>query len=297
MNCSIDSKDIGLNNILKLYHHFQTIDGEGLEGIEGILDKNIVWKYDGVIDSVPFAGTFMGKKGVKKFWRNYFGAVIIQKAQLRYYLHDKNIIHLHWTDEGIVKATGKRYVMETMQRLEFNDEGKLVKFRWYNDTFALYQAFQPNTDPQLSMADHPADYNINGDGPIDALPAVQQFYQYFLTGDLQSLLPNISLNNVFIIAAPESIVPHAGTRYGTQGIIDFFTILSTTQQFIGYNLLTFTTDGCRVDVEFNEELLVYATGKFVKNEGVHSIVVNSNGQLAKFRSYNDTYINAWGCTN
>lgn len=296
-NYEVNSRNIQLNKILKLYNHFQTIDGISIGSIEGILDKNITWKYEGVIDTVPFAGTFIGVKGVTQFWRKYFNSLNVQKAQLRYYLQNKNILHLHWTDEGIVRSTGKRYLMETIQRWEFNEEGKVVKFRWYNDTFALYHAFRPGSDPQLSIAAHPADYNINGDGPIDALPVVQQFYNDFLSGNIPALFSNVSPNFVFIIAAPESIVPHAGTRYGPEGVLDFFNALFPNQQFLQLNLLTFTSDGCRVDVEFQEELLVYATGKLVKNEGVHSILVYTNGQLAKLRSYNDTYINAWGCIN
>lgn len=292
-HCSIDSKATLIKNVLKIFHHFQMNNGQGLEVV---LNKNVIWEYEGVEGIVPFAGCYSGKKGIEVFWKNFFKSITVLQFNLRYYIIDGNKIHIHWTEEGIVKSTGKRYIMETVQRWEFNNKGELIKFRWYNDTFALYQAFQPNTDPLLSIAQHPADYNINGDGPIDALPIVQQFYQYLLDKNLPSLISKVSMNNVFILAAPESIVPHAGTRYGPQGIIDFFTILNSTQQFISLYPLTYTVDGCRVDVEFIEELLVYATGKIVKNRGIHSIVVNSNGQLAKFRSYNNTYINAWGST-
>jgi nucleoside-diphosphate-sugar epimerase len=60
-------------------------------------------------------------------------------------------------------------------------------------------------------------------------------------------------------------------------------------RYKGFNLLTFTTDGCRVDAEFQEEIVVIPTGKVADCSGLHSIVINSNGQLAKFKSYNDTY--------
>jgi ketosteroid isomerase-like protein len=294
VNGTTETKDAVINNIFKIIPQFGNLDGKGLEGI---IDKNIVWKYEGVIDAVPFAGTYTGKEGVKKFWRTFFYAVIHPKAQLRYYLHQGNIVHLHWTEEGIIRSTGKKYIMETVQRWEFNGNGKLVKLRWYNDTYALYQAFQPGTDPHLSLAQHPADYNINGDGPVDALPIVQIYYQSFARGDLATIINNSAPNLVFILAGPEGLTKIAGTWYGPQGLTALFNTLFTNEQYNAFNLLTFTTDRCRVDVEFEEEIVVIQTGKVAYCTGLHSFVINSNNQLAKFRSYNDSYTCAWGYTN
>lgn len=294
INTPMEAKDDVINNIVKMIPQFENFDGKGLEGI---IDKNIVWKYEGVINTVPFAGTFTGKEGVRRFWRTFLNSVTHPKANLRYYLHQGNIVHLHWTEEGIIRSTGKKYIMETVQCWEFNDKGRLVKLRWYNDTYALYQAFQPNSAPQLSLAQHTADYNINGDGPVNALPVVQNYYQSFAQGDLAVIINNSSPSLVFILAGPEGLTKIAGTWYGPQGLASLFNTLFTNERYNVFNLLTFTVDGCRVDVEFEEEIVVIQTGKTAYCTGLHSFVINSNNQLAKFRSYNDSYTCAWGYTN
>ena len=290
-SCSIGSKDAIVTDVIGMFQQFHKNQNNQFEGI---VDKDVIWKYEGVVGAVPFAGTYNGKEGVKRFWRSYLNSVLVTKFELSYYLHQGNIIHLHWIEEGIVKSTGKRYAMETLQRLEFNDKGKLIKLRWYNDTYALYQAFQPHTDPQLSIALHPADYNIKGDGPVDALTAVQNYCGEFLTGNLQPIINNTPANFVLILAGPENLTKIAGTRFGPQGLFDFFNTVFTYEKYNAFNLINFTTDGCKVDAEFHEEIVILDTGKVVDCDGVWTFVVNSNGQMAKFRSYNDTYSVAWG---
>lgn len=294
INSTINSKDVQVDNVLKIYEQLYRCDGNR---IEGIVDKNIVWIYDGVVGSVPFAGAYKGKEGVKNFWKTYFNSIIPLRLEFRYYLHEGNIVHLHWTEEGIAKQTGKRYIMETAQRWEFNDKGELVKFRWYNDTFAMYHAFQPSSNPQLSLAQHREDYHVNGDGPVNALPIVQKLYTHFLQGNLPELLGNVANNAVILFAGPQGIDPVAITDFGPQGMLHFLTTLLSNEQFEYIHLLSFTTDGCRVDVEIEEKFTVYTTGKLVVMPGLHSIVINSRGQVAKLRSYNDTYIVTWGYTN
>lgn len=293
VNCATDTKDVVINSIFQMIPRFQ---GGNEKELESIIDKNILWKYEGVIGTVPFAGAYAGKEGVKRFWKTFLSSVINPRAKLRYYLHQGNIVHLHWTEEGIIKSTGKKYIMETVQRWEFNNKGKLVKLRWYNDTYALYQAFQFGTNPQFSLAQHPADYNINGDGPVEALPIVQNYYQAFAQGNLAAIINNSTPNLVFIIAGPEGLTQIAGTWLGPQGLTACFNALFTNEQYNFFNLLTFTTDGCRVDVEFEEEIVIIETGKIANCTGLHSFVINSSGKMAKFRSYNDTYNCAQGYT-
>lgn len=290
-NHNMEVKDPLVKDVFKMYHQLHRCNGNR---IDGLLDKNIVWKYEGVVGAVPFAGTYMGKEGVKKFWRTYFNSVIPLRFEFRYYLHEGNIVHVHWTEEGIAKRTGKRYVMETVQRWEFNDKGELTKFRWYNDTFAMYQAFQPNTDPQLSIARNTADYHVNGDGPVEALPVAKKIYSDFSQGNLPGILGSVAEDAVILFAGPQDIDPVGITDFGPQGMLHFLTVLLSNEQFEYLHTFTFTTDGCRVDVEFEEKFTVISTGKLVVMQGLHSFVINSRIQLAKLRSYNDTYIVTWG---
>ncbi|MCL6589849.1 MAG: nuclear transport factor 2 family protein [Firmicutes bacterium] len=287
---ALKSKDESVNIIIKIFQKLQKND---LSCLEGIADKDIVWEYEGVEGVVPFAGSFTGKEGIKKFWRTFLNCVTVKKAALRYSVHSGVILDLHWTEEGIVKSTGKKYIMESAQRWELNGKGKILKMRWYNNTFAMYHAFQPNTDPQLSLGQFPADYDVMGDNSVNALPIIQEFYSLFLTGNWQAILPKVADNNVFILAGAKGITPFAGTWLGPQGFIDFFFTLFTVEEYTFCEMHDYISEGCIVDVLFDEGFRSIKTGKVVNNRGLHSLMVNSQGQLVKFRSYNDTYSCAW----
>jgi ketosteroid isomerase-like protein len=290
----IELKDTLATKILSAFNQIQTNDGSCTGGI---ITKNTILKYEGTPNTIPFAGTYIGKAGIVKFWLLFFNSVNCPKAELRYYLRQGNIVHLHWTEEGIIRSTGKRYIMETVQRWEFNDRGELVRLRWYNDSYALYQAFQLNTNPQLSLAQHTADYNITGNGPVDALPIVQNYYAQFAQGNLAAILNGVTPNFALILAGPEGLTKIAGTWIGPEGMAQFFNALFTAETYNSFFPVSFTTDGSRVDVEFQEQIVVLETGKIVDCAGLHSFVITSSGRLAKLRSYNDTYIVAWGYSN
>ena len=228
VNYTLKPADTFVSQILSSFNQIQI---NNKTQITHFITKNTILKYEGPPNAVPFAGTFTGKEGIVKFWLLFFNSVSYPRAELRYFLHQGNIVHLHWTEEGIIKSTGKKYIMETMQRWEFNDKGELVKLRWYNDSYALYQAFQPNTDPQLSLAQHTADYNISGDGPVDALPIVQNYYSQFAQGNLAAILNGVTPNFALILAGPEDLTKIAGTWIGPEGMAQFFNVLFTSETY------------------------------------------------------------------
>ncbi|MCL6589850.1 MAG: nuclear transport factor 2 family protein [Firmicutes bacterium] len=291
---ALKSKDSAAKTIAKIFQRLQKND---LNCLEGIVAKDIVWKYEGVEGAVPFAGTFYGKESVKKFWRTYLNSVTVINVTLRYFVHAGAVLDLHWTEEGISKPTGKKYIMETVQRWEFNDKGQVQKVRWYNDPFAMYHAFQPNTSQQFSLAQHPADYNITGDGPIEGLPIIKNLFADYLKGDLQAVLSYLDDNVVYILAGPQSFTPFAGTWLGSTKFIEAVTIFLTTCRYETIEFYNFVGDGCIVDVEFVDTVLVYSTGKIVPCSGLHSFILNSKGKIVKFRSYNHTYNMVQGYLN
>ncbi|MCL6589851.1 MAG: nuclear transport factor 2 family protein [Firmicutes bacterium] len=286
INHILDTNNDILKRISKIYRQFHK---NQVKSLNKIVSNDITWNYEGVKDVVPFTGTYQGKTGVKDFWKTYLTTLNFTKINLRYYVHDGNIVHLHWTEEGIVKSTNKQFVMETVQRWEFNDQGEILKFRWYNDTFAMYHAFQPDTDPKFSLASHPADYNITGDSAINGLPIIEKLYADYLNGDMQKVLGYLDDDVVYILAGPENLTPFAGTWLGSAKFIEAVTTFLSTAKYETIEFKNFTGHGSIVDAEFVDTVLVYETGKIVPCSGLHSFIINSQGKIIKFRSYNDTY--------
>jgi ketosteroid isomerase-like protein len=299
VNGAVESKDLTVNKIVAIYQQqLQNKDKTKIvaDTLKEILDNSIVWKYDGVAGVVPFAGTFSKRAGVEAFWKKYFAAVIPQKMDLRYYAHQGNVLHLHWTEQGVVKSTKKKYVVDNVHCWELNDKGALIKFRAYTDTFAMFEAFQLRTDKQWSLAQHTEDYNVNGDGPVDtqmAKSVIEGIYNNFMKGDMPSIMNVIGPNNVLIFAGPQSIDPVAMVTYGPAGMQTWFNALFSNTEYIGFKVFAYTAEGPRVDIEFEETFYAVKTGKIVTMQGLHSWVVNSDGKTAKIRSYNNTYDITW----
>jgi len=264
--------------------------------LKAILDGKVIWKYDGVTGVVPFAGTFAKPVGVEAFWKKYGEAVTVQKMDLRYAVRHGNVVNLHWTEQGVVKLTKKKYIVENVHCWEMNEQGALVKFRCYTDTFAVFQAFQARTGKHWSLAQHIEDYNVNGDGPVDtemARSVIGGIYNNFMKGDMPAILSVIGQDNVLLFAGPQSIDPVAMVTYGPAGMQTWFQALFSNTEYMDFKVFGYTADGCRVDVEFEETFYGVKTGKIVTMQGLHSWVVNQNGKTAKIRSYNNTYDITW----
>jgi len=256
-----------------------------------LLSDDVAWKYEGMVQTVPFAGIFSGKAGVEKFIRHISRSIVITNLACRYIVSENDRVDVHFLEEGYVKATGKKYAMETAHLWRIDFRGKVIEFQCFNDTFALYSAFIPGNDPAWSRQTHTADYQIPGGAFPDAFGAVHNLYAAFAAGNLQYILNNVSDNVVWIMAGNTSAVPFAGTYSGKQGVQQFFiNLMSNVGYDAPYTQMSSVVDRGRVDVRLYESAYSLADPtKKLRNYVLHSIAINAEGKITSFRSYNDTY--------
>lgn len=275
---------------------YRRIANETIVPISRLLADDVTWTVEGVPDMVPFAGTYVGKAGVLRYLEDLKQSVCIDKLYVRYFLAQPNTVNVHLYEEGVIAATGKRFTMEIVHLWRLNDEGEISSFREYNDTFAMQAAFDPAADPALSLVSNMADYGIPTSSYTDTLSVILSFYAALGRADIDFFIQNTDPNLVWILAGPEHITPIAGTFYGVDGLLDFFSRLFSTQQYLDFQVKSILVDGSRADAEFYEEIYVYATGKIYIAEGLHTVIIGDDGKLRSFRSYNDTYSVAEGHT-
>lgn len=275
-----------LRTIKKIY---KRLERKQIHRLLKYFDQDVEWKVEGVEEAIPFAGTYYGKEGVRQYIDNLSNSLRKLKLTLTYYILEDNEVNMHFIEKGIVISTGKEYSMEVVHCWKLNDTGKIVKYQGFNHTFALYHAFNATSNPDWSIANFTANYSVPESNYNDTYNRVMFLYNAFLTGDLETLFAGMDENIIWILAGHEEAVPFAGTFYGVQGVREYTFILVTTVGFSEYIILDTVVDGCRIDTQIRETVYSLDTGRSFQNEVIHSIIVNNDGNLSSFRSYNDTY--------
>lgn len=256
-----------------------------------LMSKDVNWVMEGMGEVVPFAGTFTGKIGVVNFLNNWSSSLVIKRFSFRYYLAENNRVNVHFLEEGIVKSTGKKYMMEVAHLWEIDDKGKVISFQGFNDCFAMYSAFMPGYNPQWSIQKHDADYNIPVSNFNNSREVVENLYNAFVSGDLPTVLNSITDNVVWVFAGNVEAVPFAGTYYGKTGVQQFMYNLFTSIVYTApYSEILYVVDGCRVNVRQVEYAYSISTGRPINIYVLHSIILNEEGKATSFRSYNNTYM-------
>lgn len=114
--------------------------------IPALLDKfddNFVFILKGDPNCV-YPGKYYGKDGFLQFANNLFGvAYYTQTLTCRYIVGQGNHFDYLAYEELVWRSTGEVFTSELVHSLILSDDGKLLEFKSYNDSFDVYQASQP----------------------------------------------------------------------------------------------------------------------------------------------------------
>jgi uncharacterized protein len=128
--------------VQKLYAAF----GRGDVGY--ILDAcsaNIEWECVGPA-AIPYGGRYTGKQGVEQFFMRLGQACDFKKFEPRDFVAQGNNVVVLGYEEAIARATGRSYQTSWVQVFTIQD-GKLVRFREFADSYAVAMAFQGTPIP------------------------------------------------------------------------------------------------------------------------------------------------------
>ena len=121
----------------------------------------------------------------------------------------------------------------------------------------------------------------------DNIRTVQGAYSAFQKGDIQGLLGMLTDDVEWITPGPPDIVPTAGTRRGPDGVAQFFSTLSETDDVEVFEPQEFIAQGDKVVALIKCRTRVKSTGRAVDDELVHIFTVR-DGKIKRFREYFDT---------
>lgn len=115
---------------------------------------------------------------------------------------------------------------------------------------------------------------------------IKQAYDYFKSGDIQSLL-GLMANDVDWRMPEVENMPHAGTRKGVEQVAEFFSILAEVQDAKQFEPNEFIANGDRVVGLGHYIWKIKANGREYESDFVHVFTVR-DGKIAKFDEYYDT---------
>ncbi len=92
--------------------------------------------------NIPFGGKYEGRQGLATYFGELAAAIDMGPLEFHEWISEGNTVVVRGRESSTVPATGKRYVMDFVHWLRFDDEGKLVLLREFNDTVKLADAFK-----------------------------------------------------------------------------------------------------------------------------------------------------------
>ncbi|MBN2544444.1 MAG: hypothetical protein JXB50_01520 [Spirochaetes bacterium] len=116
--------------------------------INDLLDyicDDVVWIMAGSGKGLPIQGYYKGKEGVRNFMEKLkYSNLRMTNIEEHFYVKEGNKVDVHLLEEGECTETGKTFRSENIHTWEIDDNKKVIKFRSYNDTFAVHEAFNQN---------------------------------------------------------------------------------------------------------------------------------------------------------
>ena len=120
----------------------------------------------------------------------------------------------------------------------------------------------------------------------DNAAIIEQVYQAFRVGDMETILSFMADDVVWVHPGPDTI-PFAGTFQGKQGVQQFFTTALERLEVLDQKIYDFLVKGDTAAVYGFEHMRVKATGREYKSNWIHSYSLR-DGRIARFEEYIDT---------
>ena len=123
-------------------------------------------------------------------------------------------------------------------------------------------------------------------GDQDNVGVVKQAYENFKTGDVESLLGQMSEDVDWRL--PDTVgVPFAGARRGRERVAEFFSTLADAQETLAFEPREFVAQGDKVVALGQYRWRVKRNGREYGGDWAHVFTVR-DGKIAGFHEYMDT---------
>ena len=123
-------------------------------------------------------------------------------------------------------------------------------------------------------------------GEQENTKVVEQVYESFKSGDIQSLLNLLSDDVEWELPSIDN-VPFSGKRRGREQVGEFFKALADNQQVQHFEAKEFIAQGDKIVALGDYHMRVNSTGQAFEGDWAHVFTIR-NGKVMKFHEYTDT---------
>lgn len=107
-----------------------------------LLAPDVKWVMLGDPDVVPLAGKYEGFRSVLMHFLDVIKAIRIESINPEYIFPDENNrLHVIFSMQGVIRATGNHFDMEFIHLFSFNEQGLITENRIFYDTTTWWAAF------------------------------------------------------------------------------------------------------------------------------------------------------------
>lgn len=236
---------------------------------------------------VPLAGVYNGSEKVEEYFSTLWNSVMLNKIERQYNLIDGYNVNAHVRLEGFVPATLKTFDIEFVYVLEFSEKYEILKADVYYCTFSWETAFTIKGDSEVKDIQSPNSYfnpAVTGTKEV-----VDLAYGAFGEGNIEGVVEICSEDMIWILKGDTEAVPYADFYEGQQGVRDyFFRDLLPVNSYQLFEIYKVVEQGNRIDYIGYEECTSLVTGEPYSCYMLHSFIVDEEGNLLEFKSYNDS---------
>lgn len=130
---------------VKVVHALFECFGRGdIPSMLNVISDDVVWRMRGT-DAVPYFGERRGHAGVIDFFQQLGGSVAFESFEPQEFIAGGDHVTVIGREQGKVLETGKAFFNEWAMIFTLRD-GKIERFRCYDDTEAVAAAFKGNVE-------------------------------------------------------------------------------------------------------------------------------------------------------
>ena len=127
------------DNVSVVQRVFEAFGSGDASAFLGLLSEDVEWTIAGP-PSVPYAGERRGHAGVTEFLQAIGGAVEMERFEPQEFIAQGDKVAVVGFERARVRATGRAFDNPWVLLFTLRD-GKITRFRSYEDTHAMAQAF------------------------------------------------------------------------------------------------------------------------------------------------------------
>ncbi len=131
-------------NVQTVQDLYAAFDRGDIQAILDPLVEDVDWGFDNVAnDEVPWYGISKGPEAVRDdFFSPIAEEVDIQVFDRKEFIASGNHVAVTYNGEYTLKKNGKKVIHQGMHFWTFDDNGKIVRYRGFEDTAALLAAWR-----------------------------------------------------------------------------------------------------------------------------------------------------------